>query len=107
MCIPNFNTKAGNVVRIPHGKGLIGKIRLQSSMEEDEKMREIRSVFSVPMDHDNDFRFQILQSSGGAKSLTVPARSLLFQWTAQAIAGSSKSPIYILAVDDLKVAFVI
>ena len=82
----------------------MGKIRLHSAMSEKNVMNEIRSVFSDAMDDDDDFRFDILQSSGGgSKTLTSPPKSSSFTWTAQVVAGSSKTPIYILALDDLKV----
>lgn len=86
--------------------GLIGKIRLLSSMSEKKIMDEIRSVFSVPMKHRKDFPFTILQPSGGnSKSLSIPALSSSFQWTAGAIAGkNSKMPIYIMAQDSLEVS---
>ena len=75
--------------------GLMGKIRLCSSMTEAEIMSEIRSVFSVPMRNQSNFAFKILQPSGGSsKSLSVPALSSSFKWTASAIAGkNSKMPI--------------
>ena len=85
--------------------GLIGKIRLYSSMTESEIFDEIRSVFRGPMSDNIDFRFTILQSAGGgSKSLIVPALSPTYQYTASAAVGkNSKMPIYILALDDLKV----
>ena len=69
-------------------------------------MAEIRSVFSIPMENRSNFPFKILQPSGGSsKSLSVPALSCSFKWTASAIAGkNSKTPIYVLACDDLKVS---
>ncbi len=116
VCLPNSFSSANKVVKIPRGKhsreylannGLVGKIRLKSSMTEDEIMREIRSVFATPMMDDSEFRFSILQpSGGGAKSLMVPSRSYSFQWTAAAVAGANKSPIYILSVDSLDVSCV-
>ena len=85
--------------------GLIGKIHLDSSMSEEEIFAEIRSVFKVPMDYSHTFAFEVLQPTGGSsKSLTIPATSSTFQWTASSMASkSAKQPIYILAVDDLKV----
>lgn len=116
MCLPKSFSSGNNVVKIPRKKdsreylasnGLVGKIRLKSSMNEDEIMREIRSVFATPMMDDSEFKFSILQpSGGGSKSLTVPSRSHSFQWTAAAVAGNIKSPIYILAVDTLNVSVV-
>ena len=74
-------------------------------MSEDEIFKEIRSVFSGPMDDDPLFRFEILQGSGGrSKSLNIPVRSSTYKWSAGAICSkNSKVPIYILAVDELKV----
>ena len=113
LCLP-YNYMVGNSIPIPCSKhmrnflasnGLIGKIRLSSSMTEEEIMSEIRSVFSIPMRNESNFGFKILQPSGGSsKSLSVPALSSSFKWTASAIAGkNSKMPIYVLASDDLKV----
>ena len=113
ICLPKTYASSSKVVKVPRGKstreylarnGLIGKIRLQSSMSEEDIMNEIRSVFSGPMLADDGFVFDILQSSGGgSKSLTAPSTSTSFKWTAQAVAGVAKSPIYVLAVDDLRV----
>lgn len=77
--------------------GLMGKIRLKSSMSESEIMGEIRCVFRKPMRGSSEFSFKILLPSGGSsKSLTVPALSASFTWTAGAVVGkSSKNPIYI------------
>ena len=116
MCFP-YNYLFGNSITIPHSKeirdflarnGLMGKIRLTSSMTEEEIMSEIRSVFSVPMKNQSNFAFKILQPSGGSsKSLSVPALSSSFKWTASAIAGkNSKMPIYVLASDELEVSYI-
>lgn len=85
--------------------GLIGKIRLLSDMSEKEILREIRSVFREPMRNNRYFLFSILQLTGGAsKSLTIPAVSPSFQWTASGVAGkNAKAPIYIIAREELKV----
>lgn len=66
-------------------------------------MREIRSVFKFAMDEDDFFKFKILQpSGGGSKSLSIREVSSSYKWTASTIAGkNSKSPIYIVAEDDL------
>ena len=83
-------------------KGLIGKIRLVSSMKEGEIFNEIRSVFRGPMDHNQTFLFDILQVTG--KSLMIPAVSSSYKWTASAVAGeNAKVPIYIIAGEELKV----
>ena len=75
-------------------------------MTEKEIMEEIRSVFSEPMNQDSKFQFLILQTSGGgSKTLTSPPTSSSFRWTARAVAGNSKTPIYIIAIEDLKVIY--
>ena len=110
ICLPN-SMLADNKVAIPRyreelaSNGLIAKIRLYSSMSESKIFDEIRSVFRGPMSDKGDFRFTILQpTGGGSKSLIVPALSPTYQYTASAAAGkNSKMPIYILALDDLKV----
>ena len=89
-----FRTKLGS-------KGLIGKIRLNSSMSVREVEDEICSVFRVPMGDNDDFSFKYLQSTGvGTRTLTIPSVSV---WTAQQVAklGNSKQAIYILANDEL------
>ena len=85
--------------------GLMGKIRLSSSMSEEMIMDEIRSVFRRPMKDRDNFMFTILQPSGGSsKSLSIPALSSSYKWTTGAVAGkNSKIPIYILAEDPLEV----
>ena len=84
--------------------GLVGKISLSSDMSEDAIFEEIRSVFQGPMRGSSLFSFEVLQSTGGkSKSLTIPAVSSSFRWTASAIAKNPKMPIYILAQDPLEV----
>ncbi len=85
--------------------GLIGKIQLESSMTEEQIFSEVRSVFKQAMGSCATFGFEILQPTGGvSKSLTIPAMSSSFRWTASSIASkSAKQPIYILAVDELQV----
>lgn len=111
ICLPKI-TDGSATLPFPRGKyrtklgerGLIGKIRLMSSMSIDEVEEEVRSVFRRPMGGRSDFRFHFLQSTGvGARTLTVPSVSSSFNWTAQQVAklGSSKQAIYVLAVDDL------
>lgn len=54
---------------------------------------------------DSQFNFVILQSLVGASNtLTVPALSSPYTWTASSVAGNAKSPIYILAQDILMVS---
>ena len=64
------------------------------------------SVFTTPMKNRMDFPFIVLQPSGGcSKSLSIPALSSSYQWTAGTVAGkNSKMPIYILAQDSLDVS---
>ena len=65
-------------------------------MSEKEITDEIKSVFKCTL-KDLEFSFGVLQHGGGKfKSLVVPYLSSSFSWTANDVAGSSKSPIYIL-----------
>ena len=84
---------------------LIGRIHLDSNMEENEIFDEIRSVFEVPFGNSSSFQFEVLQAAGeSSKMLTVPATSSSFKWTASSIVSKSpKTPIYIMAIDELKV----
>ena len=78
--------------------GLVGKIRLNSAMTVDEVDQEIRSVFKVPMKGSNDFKFMFLQPTGcGSRTLTVPAISSSFSWTANQVAklGGHKQLLWI------------
>ncbi len=86
-------------------KSLIGKISIDSSMDEHTIFMEIRDVFKCPMKNNCEFKFTVLQpTGGGSKSLMVPVVSKYFEWTASSIAGkNSKTPIYILANEELKV----
>lgn len=82
-------------------KGLIGKIRLTSTMSVEDVENEVRYVFYGPMGGRDDFCFDFLQPTGvGTKTLTVPSVSSSFRWTAQQVAklGSNKQSIYIVAV---------
>lgn len=112
MCLPQSFLR--DIISIPKKKNvrhflaankLVGKIQLRSNMDETEIFQEIRSVFHVPMRYSEDFNFKILQSSGGdSRSLIVPELSHSYKWTAGAVAGrNAKTPIYILAEDDLQV----
>lgn len=114
ICLPRSYLSKDGLVKIPRKKSvrdylasnkLIGKIRLQSEMSEEDIMKEIRSVFRRPMGDTSNFSFKILQMSGGvSKSLSEPVLSSSFKWTASAVAGrNSKVPIYILALEDLNV----
>ena len=110
ICLPQ--APSVTTIPFPRGKyraklgqrGLIGKIRLSSTMTVEEVNDEVLSVFHEAMGNRKDFPFSFLQSTGcGSRSLTVPSVSAGFQWTAQQVAklGGSKQPIYILARDKL------
>ena len=114
ICLPKYYHDQNGTIKIPRKSsereilatnGLIGKIRLSSEMTEREIENEIRSVFKGPMQNNPLFDFEILQMAGGnSKSLIIPSVSSSFKWTASAVAGrNAKSPIYILALDTLKV----
>lgn len=116
ICLPKSYVQCDGFIQIPRKKDdrkflvankLIGKVRLRSDMEQDEIFDEIRSVFKSPMNYNDNFRFIILQTSGGdSKGLMIPELSTSYRWTATAIAGkNAKVPIYILADDDLLVCF--
>ena len=80
--------------------GLIGKMHLTSLMSVAEVEDEVRSVFKKPMANRKDSPFFFLQPTGcGSRSLTLPAVSESFSWTAQQVAklGGAKQCIYILA----------
>ncbi len=85
--------------------GLIGKIHFDSTMSEEDLFMEVRSVFSHAMGNSSTFAFDVLQTAGGcSKTLTVPSVSSSFHWTASALVGKNlKMPIYIMAIDELKV----
>ena len=76
-------------------------------MNEEKIFMEIRSVFHGPMSYDDEFQFTILQPCGGdSRTLMAPKVSESYRWTAGAVAGrNSKTPIYILAEDDLQVCY--
>ena len=114
MCLPHSFLKRGDVINIPRKKNvrhflaankLVGRIQLNSNMDELDIFKEIRSVFRVPMGYCEDFKFKILQSSGGdSRSLIVPELSHSYKWSASAVAGrNAKTPIYILAEEELQV----
>ena len=113
VCLTKDFASKNGTIKIPRStasleylcrNGLKGKIRLMSSMSEDEIMDEIRSVFRRPFS-DQKFSFSILQPGGGKfKSLVIPSLSSSYVWTASAVAGNSKSPIYMLAHSDVDVS---
>lgn len=116
VCLTKDFVQKNGTIKIPRSasnleylcrNSLKGKIRLSSTMNEDEIMNEIRSVFKRPFNN-REFSFDILQHGGGKfKSLVVPSLSSSYVWTANAVAGSSKSPIYILAHTDIDVSIMI
>ena len=112
ICLPSMSTNNSVHITYPRGRycaklgesGLIGKIRLMSTMTVEDVEDEIRSVFHRPMGDRKDFPFVFLQPTGfGSKSLTVPSLSPSFRWTPQQVArlGGSKQSIFILAQDKL------
>ncbi len=88
---------------------LVGKLKILSSMDEEEVFYEIRSIFRKPMRGDESFQFKILQPCGGdSRSLMLPEVSETYRYTAGAVAGrNAKTPVYILAEDPLKVKLLI
>ena len=56
-------------------------------MTEEDIYSEVRSVFAKPMRNDPLFPFRFLQATGrGNKTLTIPAVSTHFRWTASKVA---------------------
>ena len=75
-------------------------------MSEEDVRNEVRSVFQGPMGGQPNFPFAFLQPTGyGSKSLTIPAVSASFEWSAQQVAklGGNKGTIYIVAEEKLNV----
>lgn len=95
--IPRKDTRANLATQ-----GLIGKIRLSSTMEEDEILSEVRSAFSAAMGHDPHFPFTFLQRCGpGTNALAEPSTSS-FVWTArEVIRMAGQGCIYIRADREL------
>ena len=112
ICLPKSYGSSSSIP-IPRSRtklaqnGLIGKIRLRSDMTQEDIFHEIRSVFRGPMEGSSTFLFDVLQPAGGhSKSLTAPALSGSFKWTASAIVSkNAKVPLYILAKESLKKVF--
>lgn len=108
ICLPKSYGRSSNIP-IPRSRtqlsknGLIGKIRLTSDMTQEDIFDEIRSVFRGPMQGSSTFLFDVLQPAGGhSKSLTIPALSDSFKWTASAIVSkNAKVPLYVLAKEPL------
>jgi len=84
VCLPNWyhSKMTGNCIPIPRGNqsrqylakhGLLGKIKLTSEMNEIQIFTEISSVFKDSFGDSENFKFVILQPTGGfCKSLTIP-----------------------------------
>lgn len=111
ICLPVSSKKSGSNISYPRGKfrtdlgslGLIGKVHLTSMMSEEDVRNEVRSVFQGPMGGQPNFPFAFLQPTGyGSKSLTIPAVSASFEWSAQQVAklGGNKGTIYIVAEEN-------
>lgn len=111
ICLPLNHPRISGVFSFPRGKlridlgrkGLIGKIRLESFMREDEIFAKINSCFVKAFGGDDAFPFKILQSAGtGAKSLIIPSLSDNYEWKAKEVANSGGSRcIYIWAQKEL------
>lgn len=111
VCLPFSYPSSGGRYAIPRkesraflaSQGLIGKIRLSSDMDEDEILREIRSVFSVAMAYDTTFPITLLQWCGsGVNALAVPSLSQSFAWTArEVIRLAGQGCIYVKAEKEL------
>ena len=106
-----YAEKCASGIPIPRGKaraklckmGLVGKLHLNSDMEESEILAETRSVFHDAMDGDGEFPFSFLQiAGGGTKTLAKPKLSLSFRWNAKQVMGLGQSTIYILADRELQ-----
>lgn len=79
VCLPPSYYHS-SCIAIPRGRNtallassnLIGKVRLDSSMDEEEIRRKICSVFEGPMRKDPAFPFSFLQNTGGGtNSLSI------------------------------------
>ena len=118
ICLPSWyrSKMSGNCIPIPRGidsrqylakHSLLGKITLTSDMTEMQIFNEIYSVFNDSFGGRENFKFLILQSTGGfSKSLTIPRVSNQYKWSASSVAGkNAKMPIYILAQEPLKVCY--
>ena len=114
ICIPKWFADEDDLIKLPRKKNfrfflatnkLLGKIQLKSDMEQSDIYNEIREVFHVPMANQYKFRFKIFQPSGGdTRSLMIPELSSSYKWTAASVAGrNAKTPIYIVAEDELEV----
>ena len=70
-------------------------------------MDEIPSVFRKPMKENRLFHCEILKLSGyWSKCLSIPEVSSSYEWSAASVEGNNpKYPVYILALDKLKVTY--
>ena len=115
ICLPKSLAESDSKIAIPQSQkarsmlasnGLIGQIHLKSSMSEKEIRREIRSVFRKPMNFKKHFLLLTFYSQQVAT-----AKPLLFHLFRRPISGqpvllrekNTKTPIYILAQEDLMV----
>ena len=108
LCLPLNRAKNSS---IPRGKeranlgvqGLCGKIRLDSTMSEEEVFSEICSVSQAPMCGDPNFPIQFMQTiGGGSKTLSVPTTASRFTWSGKEIMKmSGQGCIYIQALKEL------
>ena len=113
MCLPQqsvteFSYPRGKYRSCLGKHGLIGKIRLMSTMTVVEVESEVQSVFGKAMGNRGDFPFSFLQPTGaGSRTLMVPLVSSSFEWTTQQVAkfASNKQSIYVLAQDKLAVEY--
>ena len=76
-------------------------------MTQEHIFSEIHSAFAKPMRNSLNFRFVMLQPTGGTSmKLTIPSLSSSFEWTASSDAGKhAKTPVYIMAEDALEVRY--
>ena len=91
--------------------GLVGKIELNSAMEDAEVRTEICQVFAAPMGLTEEdikdghlFPFSYLQRTGaGSRALCVPAVKESFEWNGKKVASLFKAGgfIYLLAGKEL------
>ena len=112
VCLPaDFKSTDEIGIAIPKGlkrvelarQGLVGKISLDSHMNAEEVLTEVRSVFKEAMGENATFQFKFLQLvGGGCKSLFDPQTSSSFEWAAKDVVQSAgRGAIYILAEDEL------
>ena len=119
LLLPSEFKGPNNNVSIPRSKkrtmlaqaGLVGKIELNSGMNESDVREEVCEVFSQVMGLTEDdiknehfFQYVYLQRAGaGSRTLCVPSVKESFKWNGKKVATLAKSGgvIYILAQEDL------